>query len=607
MRLINTKTYLLESIYTQVPYAILSHTWGPEEISFQEWEVVHDSGAIQGQCPHTQKMSRPNVTRKKGYEKVIGACQQAARDGIKYLWCDTNCIDKTSSAELSEAINSMFAWYRDSKICYALLTDVKLPTTTSLRGYKSNVKGWFARQEDRKRLRVEVWDSFQDSRWWTRGWTLQELLAPKNLVFFASDWSPLESKRNLSKFIPIFTSIHPKALQDASSIPKFSIAQRMSWAADRRTTVPEDMAYCLLGIFDINMPMLYGQGHKAFLKLQEEIIKVSDDHSILAWDNPGSNLEATPGLANSPAAFRECGDVSRCEDFQQSSYSVTNLGISIRLELKKTTIPGVDLAGLNCCRALHPRGDQPSGPNYNSRKEYRIWIPLLIAGYHGDNRWLRSHDPISKTCLDAQFQMLGKSIPRDIFISTDSTFFSTTASVGSQIASSRLSPELSGFLVCIGFGDVDHIPSYLQLYDVPSFTMITLRQRRPCDISHLLVSSGLFSIVLSAVWDANGSHSVFRHSVIKLKASDFLAKTQSGNKWGVLHDQQMLSSGRVEDACMKLSTLHRDLTDSFPAEESHRNSKHGPFVRTFETPLQNFRGRSEILAKVIFREPSECH
>lgn len=107
MRLINTKTFLLESIYTQVPYAILSHTWGPEEISFQEWEVVHDSGAIQGQCPHTQKMSRPNVTRKKGYEKVIGACQQAARDGIKYLWCDTNCIDKTSSAELSEAINSM--------------------------------------------------------------------------------------------------------------------------------------------------------------------------------------------------------------------------------------------------------------------------------------------------------------------------------------------------------------------------------------------------------------------------------------------------------------------------------------------------------------------
>ncbi|KAK8047394.1 Vegetative incompatibility protein HET-E-1 [Apiospora saccharicola] len=311
MRLINTKTFLLESIYTQVPYAILSHTWGPEEISFQEWEVVHDSGAIQGQCPHTQKMSRPNVTRKRGYDKVIGACQQAARDGIQYLWCDTNCIDKTSSAELSEAINSMFAWYRDSKVCYVILTDVQVPTATSLRGYKSYTEGWFIRQHKTKRQNIAVWDSFQNSRWWTRGWTLQELLAPKDLVFFARDWSPLGNKIGLSEWILSFTTIHRMALQDVCSIPTFSIAQRMSWAADRRTTVPEDMAYCLLGIFDINMPMLYGQGHKAFLKLQEEIIKVSDDHSILAWDQLGSDLKPTTGLAKSPAVFRTCGDVSR--------------------------------------------------------------------------------------------------------------------------------------------------------------------------------------------------------------------------------------------------------------------------------------------------------
>ncbi|KAK7911235.1 heterokaryon incompatibility protein-domain-containing protein [Apiospora marii] len=185
MRLINTKTFLLESIYTQVPYAILSHTWGPEEISFQEWEVVHDSGAIQGQCPHTQKMSRPNVTRKRGYDKVIGACQQASRDGIQYLWCDTNCIDKTSSAELSEAINSMFAWYRDSKVCYVILTDVQVPAASSLRGYKSYTEGWFTRHQTTKRQNIAVWDNFQNSRWWTRGWTLQELLAPANLVFFA--------------------------------------------------------------------------------------------------------------------------------------------------------------------------------------------------------------------------------------------------------------------------------------------------------------------------------------------------------------------------------------------------------------------------------------
>ncbi|KAK8066631.1 HET domain-containing protein [Apiospora hydei] len=512
MRLINTKTFLLESIYTQVPYAILSHTWGPEEISFQEWEVVHDSGAIQGQCPHTQKMSRPNVTRKKGYEKVIGACQQAARDGIQYLWCDTNCIDKTSSAELSEAINSM-----------------------------------------------------------------------------------------------LFTTIHRKALEDSSSIPTFSIAQRMSWAADRRTTVPEDMTYCLLGIFDINMPMLYGQGTKAFLKLQEEIIKVSDDHSILAWDHTNLPSEPTSGLAKSPAAFKTCGDISRCNDIKQSSHAITNLGISMRLELMRTTIPDVVLAGLNCCRALYQPQTQKTTSTRLGREEFQIWIPLLATGNKGDHRWLRSHTPTSKVYLDAQFQVMGNSTTCDLFILTELRTQQIAASVEPQILQARYCPESSGFLTRIGFGDIDHIQSYLDVYDVRGFTITTMRRCRSRDFSHQLVSSGLFSVLFSAVWGLNGSPVTTRHTVIQARPSDIFAKTRSENRWDILYDQHGQHAQTVEELCVKLSTLHEEVLAYFPEGSHHYSDKAWPLVQQSESPLHDFRRRSVLPVKVIFRDPTHIH
>ncbi|KAK7966462.1 HET domain-containing protein [Apiospora aurea] len=602
MRLINTKTFLLESIYTQVPYATLSHTWGPEEISFQEWEVVHDSGAIQGQCPHTQKMSRPNITRKKGYEKVIGACQQAARDGIQYLWCDTNCIDKTSSAELSEAINSMFAWYRDSRVCYVILTDVQVPTATSLRGHKSYAEGWFTRQQKTKRQNMDVWESFQNSRWWTRGWTLQELLAPKDLVFFARDWSPLGNKANLSEWILKFTTIHRRALHDASSIPTFSIAQRMSWASDRRTTVPEDMAYCLLGIFDINMPMLYGQGHKAFLKLQEEIIKVSDDHSILAWDRNDPNMGPTAGLATSPVAFKYCGDISRCEYFKHLAYSVTNLGISIRLEVMKTNMPEIVLAGLGCGRLLHHPSDQNSAPENRVPKEFRIWIPLLTTGHRTDNRWLRAHAPFSKVFLDHQYQLMGNVTFQDLFISTEFRFENPPISKELRPVHDHQSPEPSGFLVRIGFGDIDHIRVYLEVYDFREFISVALRRRRPQDMSHQLVSSGRFSILLSAVWDADGRTVSTNYTVVPTRAASILAGTKHEDAWAALYDRNLQRVQTMDEVCIRLSALHGKFREHFSSKHGEKCKEDWPLVQTSKGRYLDFRGRSELVVDVIFKD-----
>ncbi|KAK8017304.1 heterokaryon incompatibility protein het-E-1 [Apiospora rasikravindrae] len=441
IRLINTETLLLESFNTPPPYAILSHTWGPEEVSLQEWEVVHDSGAIQGQCPHIQKKSRPNVEQKEGCEKVKGACKQAARDGIQYLWCDTNCIDKTSSAELSEAINSMFAWYRNSKVCYAILTDVEVPKATSLRDHKSNTEGWFMRYQNTKSQNIDVWNDFQNSRWWTRGWTLQELLAPKNVVFFASDWSPLGSKAGLSEWILSFTTIHRQALQDASSIHTFSIAQRMSWAADRKTTVPEDMAYCLLGIFNVNMPMLYGQGcSQAFFKLQEEIIKESDDQSILAWDYTSDALNNWgSALAPSPVQFRACGSLGRDDSSQRVPYSITNHGISM----------------------------------------------------------------LSKMSLDTGYLMATKLRDTDLYITLQPSRFPGTRLPLLATLTPSQNPDLfsSGFLVQFGSGDMSPTGVFRNASAMDPIITATLQPRRRSSISHQAIWGQGFSLLLSISWD----------------------------------------------------------------------------------------------------------
>ncbi|KIN08755.1 hypothetical protein OIDMADRAFT_69002, partial [Oidiodendron maius Zn] len=258
MRLLQTATLQLEEFFAssaidqrlenqRIPkYAILSHTWGFEEITFQD--ITGDKTIIQ---------------HKAGFNKVRDSCRQARADGYAYIWIDTCCIDKTSSAELSEAVNSMYQWYKDSAICYAYLSDQPFYAEDGMQ-YSSS-------------------PSF--SRWFSRGWTLQELLAPAKLQFFDKSWNSIGMKEDHMNVISVITNIDLFAL-NGGDLRRLSIARRMSWAANRQTTRIEDMAYCLLGIFGINMPLLYGEGAKAFIRLQEEILKISNDQSLFAWKYP---------------------------------------------------------------------------------------------------------------------------------------------------------------------------------------------------------------------------------------------------------------------------------------------------------------------------------
>ncbi|KAK1700745.1 heterokaryon incompatibility protein-domain-containing protein, partial [Colletotrichum godetiae] len=245
MWLINVNTLDLEEfIEPDFPYAILSHTWGSEEVSFCELKYQTDD----------------NFRRKDGYLKIYNTCRVAKSLDLAYAWVDTCCIDKRSSAELSEAINSMFRWYKRSWICFAYLSD--LNDLASSATFLENLGA---------------------SRWFTRGWTLQELIAPKTVTFYNASWQVLGSKETLSPFLSSITGIDEAILTGKAPLLKVPAATRMSWASKRQTTRTEDSAYCLLGIFDINMPLLYGEGDKAFARLQSEILQDTNDLSLFAW------------------------------------------------------------------------------------------------------------------------------------------------------------------------------------------------------------------------------------------------------------------------------------------------------------------------------------
>ncbi|KAH8665740.1 heterokaryon incompatibility protein-domain-containing protein [Tricladium varicosporioides] len=219
----------------EVPeYAILSHTWGTEEVTLQDIKTSNSVGL-------------------EGYKKVRKACSVAAANGFEYIWIDTCCIDKTSSAELSEALNSMFRWYQEAEKCYAYLADVP--------HHSSNQNSSVIRPE------------FLHSRWFTRGWTLQELIAPLSVIFLDNEWQEIGTKPDLQEEISEITGI-PGDFLLGDDLRHASIAQRMSWASKRETTRIEDLAYCLMGLFGIYMPMLYGEGERAFIRLQEEILRL---------------------------------------------------------------------------------------------------------------------------------------------------------------------------------------------------------------------------------------------------------------------------------------------------------------------------------------------
>ena len=366
MRLINVKAFLeRESLISEgqqvdrhfnvlksrddeaTEYAILSHRWIiAQEVDYNEMVNLAKMDEVE----------KDEIHQRDGYQKIIQSCELAQQDEYGWLWVDTCCIDKQSSAELSEAINSMYRWYENARVCYAYLHDVpgsSFPTARDEENYPK-FNGW--------------------PEWFSRGWTLQELIAPSDVRFLNRDWQSIGDKRTLAPTLADITGIPEHILTHGLCGNRPCVAQIMSWAAKRTTTRVEDRAYSLMGLLEVNMPMLYGEGKRAFHRLQLEIIRTSNDQSIFAWSCLNGDKLTGNVLADDPSFFKNCGgmelmghnefieflkeDVPKEEldsiEDRFGTFPITNRGIQIWLPLQPF--------GGSRSRARLPCRDRPYDP-----------------------------------------------------------------------------------------------------------------------------------------------------------------------------------------------------------------------------------------------------
>ncbi|THV01464.1 HET-domain-containing protein [Dendrothele bispora CBS 962.96] len=326
-------TFRVEEFLVDIPkYAILSHTWEKDEVTLRDIQDLHEAkgkAELEAEGPKKQAelLKAEKIQRKAGWLKIEKACEYVRQYKFKWIWIDTCCIDKSSSAELSEALNSMFKYYEEAHVCVVYLSDVSI---------EKNVMGL---------------EELKKSRWFTRGWTLQELIAPRYMVFLDKNWDKIDTRFGIRHIMSEVTSI-PVEVFEEGSLDGYSIAQKMSWAASRKTTREEDMAYCLMGLFGVNMPPIYGEGGaKAFIRLQQEIIRYSDDRSIFAW--VARDRRDRGMFARSPSEFASSSrvGVSVSDGLgDKSSFSFGNNGLHIHLPLKPLCDAGKDIfyASLHC-------------------------------------------------------------------------------------------------------------------------------------------------------------------------------------------------------------------------------------------------------------------
>lgn len=327
MRLLDTTTFELrldsQEFFQAAGYAILSHRWVGAEVTFDEIAqhapTLRDAGG--------QRMKSPQL------DKIRGACEVARRQGFRWMWIDNCCINKSSATEEAESINSMFKWYRGARVCITYLSDVRRSGVSSdPPGYEtvtepSASEGHFSSEKQAQDRIFQRFDRDEPSEWFYRGWTLQELLAPRDMDFYDADWRFIGTKASLAAQICHITGIEADYLTGARHFRKACIATKMSWAAGRTTTRVEDIAYSLFGLFNITMTPQYGEGPRAFMRLQQELLSTTEDESLFAWRMPSpsagdrydtaqQSAETTWGpdewglLAPTPDWFAGCGNVT---------------------------------------------------------------------------------------------------------------------------------------------------------------------------------------------------------------------------------------------------------------------------------------------------------
>lgn len=342
MRLINIHTLEVDEFNAGVPaYGILSHLshrWVGQETTFEQY-----------QSP--QKRAKPSFLKINDFCKLVREHRSEWRQRyhieacyVDWVWIDTCCIDKRSSAEVSEAINSMWVYYRDSKFCVAYLIDVGRLDERPISMEGLSISERYER-------------AVAASQWFTRGWTLQELLAPEKMLFCNNVWDVLGTKSTLLQCLSTASGISASYLTEGESeLRRASVAERMSWARNRTTTHPEDMAYCLFDLSEVYMPLIYGEGDRAFLRLQEEIVRRSDDESIFAWSHTYQSPRDTRHLsglfAPHPNRFPAANPAFPYDISKRRAFRVTHKGVEMETSLLRLK-NGAHLLRLMCAVTPH--------------------------------------------------------------------------------------------------------------------------------------------------------------------------------------------------------------------------------------------------------------
>ncbi|KAK2606208.1 hypothetical protein QQS21_003379 [Conoideocrella luteorostrata] len=312
------KFKLTKDLVHKIPkYAILSHTWGldHEEVTFGD--IVHGTGED-----------------KIGYKKIWFCAEQARRDGLQYFWVDTCCIDRSNNNELSMAINSMFRWYKNATRCYVYLSDIPA-----------------ACYENRQQSELAWESAFRAHRWFTRGWTLQELLSPASVEFFTPSGQRLGDKRSLEQQIHEITGIAVPALR-GKALSEFDVEERFKWAETRQTTHEEDSAYCLLGIFSIFMPLIYGEGKAHALRRLKKQIVDAMSCDVLPNQQGANRTWMVPFERNPFFTGREselkCLRQALSPGYQTAKVAITGLGGVGKTQLALELIYRVAAENNNC-------------------------------------------------------------------------------------------------------------------------------------------------------------------------------------------------------------------------------------------------------------------
>lgn len=369
----------------------------------------------------------------------------------------------------------------------------------------------------------------------------------------------------------------------------------MSWAASRKTTREEDMAWCLLGIFDIEMPPSYVQRardlpSKAFRNLQEQIMKTSDDHSILAWEQIPGGPTWTGALAPSPACFRNSGSIVGNTNMGQLHYSDSNRGVSIVLPTRATPDKGIILGGLDCSYQLY---------GGNSKHQFQVWIPLQhIRGL----TFTRRHSPTSRILLDQTYEMAEAPVIQDILIVTTDPVRSQQQvdDAPKTTLSQNLMMESTGLIIASGWGEtiVEGLV-YAKAYLAQPLVTTPLRSRGRSAVSHCLVSNGTYTILLSVAWDLHNKAIGLFHTTLRDKHMYLHRRLAQQQYWNHLpSDDQGLEDSQKERQ-REIELIHDEIKGRYG--NVTQQGELVPYISRCNQDIRDMNGSSQCLVTITFR------